>query len=244
VESKYLDYRALAEALRVQFFWSVAGIAEPVADHYVQHYRTELDWIRRALSTIYLFRSDAQAPPPDELHRMQLALNHWVGQQVGWFVKKSTDQQAILRRLDRISDVCLVAVWTVSILIPLSLLIPWDGFINWQSIVSNETHRGLLLLLAPLPSLAIGLFKVWVDQAGYDVQVRKYHHIAHTLGRETGRLKGLLKEKKAAELREMPRRLGIDALEENGEWLLLHREHPLKVIGGTSICRPETRHCR
>jgi hypothetical protein len=27
------------------------------------------------------------------------------------------------------------------------------------------------------------------------------------------------------------RELGIEALEENGDWLLLHREHPLKVIG-------------
>ena len=33
-DNKYFDYRALAEGLRVQIFWRIAGLRDSVADHY------------------------------------------------------------------------------------------------------------------------------------------------------------------------------------------------------------------
>ena len=45
-----------------------------------------------------------------------------------------------------------------------------------------------------------------------------------------GRVKDLLKQGRIEDARETFRELGIEALEENGDWLLLHREHPMKVI--------------
>ena len=39
----------LAEGLRVQFFWWLAGIHDSVADHYLRKQRGELDWIRQAI---------------------------------------------------------------------------------------------------------------------------------------------------------------------------------------------------
>ena len=35
-QNKHQDYRALAEALRIQFFWHVAGVSEKVVDHYLR----------------------------------------------------------------------------------------------------------------------------------------------------------------------------------------------------------------
>jgi protein-S-isoprenylcysteine O-methyltransferase Ste14 len=35
-QNKYLDYRALAEGLRVQLFWWLSGLKEAVADHYLR----------------------------------------------------------------------------------------------------------------------------------------------------------------------------------------------------------------
>jgi hypothetical protein len=49
-QNRHLDYRALAEGLRVQFFWRLLGIADPVEDHYLAQQRSELEWIRRPRS--------------------------------------------------------------------------------------------------------------------------------------------------------------------------------------------------
>ncbi|MBC8146108.1 MAG: hypothetical protein H7X80_11035, partial [bacterium] len=50
-QAKYLDYRALAEGLRVQLFWWIAGLHDDVADHYMRKQRSVLDWIRDAIRT-------------------------------------------------------------------------------------------------------------------------------------------------------------------------------------------------
>ena len=44
-QTKYQDYRALAEALRIQFFWRIAGVADPVVENYLrkQRQRTGVD---------------------------------------------------------------------------------------------------------------------------------------------------------------------------------------------------------
>jgi len=231
IETKYFDYRALAEALRVQFFWSLAGIQEPVADHYLQHHRTELDWIRYALRSISIYRNPADTQETEKVAKTELALKHWVEHQAHWYSGKSARQQGILGRLDRLSRRSLFVVWLVSMIVPLSLLASWHVLAVWQELASHETNHGLLLLLVPLPSLAIGLFRVWVEQSGYDVQARKYHHMAQIFRRAAARVQGLLDQKKVEDARETLRRLGIEALEENGDWLLLHREHPLKVVG-------------
>lgn len=46
------DHRALAEGLRVQTYWILAGLADSVPASYMQRQRGEMDWFRRAISAI------------------------------------------------------------------------------------------------------------------------------------------------------------------------------------------------
>jgi len=52
VEERRHDYRALSEALRIQFYWGMAGLRRSVASNYMQRIRSEMDWIRNAVSSI------------------------------------------------------------------------------------------------------------------------------------------------------------------------------------------------
>ncbi|MBV9998921.1 MAG: hypothetical protein JO015_07380 [Verrucomicrobia bacterium] len=49
---RYDDYRAIAEGLRVQFYWTACGSGESVASRYLQHQRGELGWIRNVVSAV------------------------------------------------------------------------------------------------------------------------------------------------------------------------------------------------
>ncbi|HJT24606.1 MAG TPA: hypothetical protein VJ873_08510, partial [bacterium] len=53
-QNRYLDYRALAEALRVQLFWRLAGVKDSVADHYLAHQVGDMGWVCKALEAIHL----------------------------------------------------------------------------------------------------------------------------------------------------------------------------------------------
>ena len=52
VEERDQDYRALAEGLRVQIAWCMAGLYRSAAAHYLERQRNEMDWIRGALSSL------------------------------------------------------------------------------------------------------------------------------------------------------------------------------------------------
>ena len=53
-QRKYLDYRTLAEGLRVQFYWAAAGVTSGnvskfAHDNFLQMQDTELGWIRNVM---------------------------------------------------------------------------------------------------------------------------------------------------------------------------------------------------
>lgn len=83
VEERYLDARAFAEALRVQFFWEIAGVGKSVADYYLLRHRTEMDWIRSSLRNIWLFRY-AEASNTQSQSNVHVALKHWILDQRHW----------------------------------------------------------------------------------------------------------------------------------------------------------------
>lgn len=48
-QDHFQDYRAVAEGLRVQFYWRLGGSASAVSDYYLRKQRSELRWIRDLL---------------------------------------------------------------------------------------------------------------------------------------------------------------------------------------------------
>src|SRR5205085_12028146 len=44
-QKKHQDYRALAEGLRVQFFWNLLGLPDAVEKSYLRNQWGELEWI-------------------------------------------------------------------------------------------------------------------------------------------------------------------------------------------------------
>ena len=229
VESRYLDARAFAEALRVQFFWEIAGVGEPVADYYLLRHRTEMDWIRSALRNVWLFRSaePSNATLQPNLHA---ALTHWILDQKQWYNTKAKRQKEAVKRRDHLSRyaVWLVVIW--SVLVPASLLAhaPWGWLAAWQSFVRKEPWYGMAHFLLVLPALLAGAYRLWTEQAGYEEQAREYARIGRFLSWQSDLLETNLDN--PAKAREILLATGIEALEENGRWLLLHRERPLQVV--------------
>ncbi|MBX7247307.1 MAG: hypothetical protein K1X53_17565 [Candidatus Sumerlaeaceae bacterium] len=89
-ETHYQDCRALAEGLRVQFFWRLSGLKSLVADYYLRKQRSELEWIRHAIrvwsiprvSASMQFAGTEEIPPGANI---PMALNRWVRDQSNWF---------------------------------------------------------------------------------------------------------------------------------------------------------------
>ncbi|MBV8376375.1 MAG: hypothetical protein JO279_05160 [Verrucomicrobia bacterium] len=96
------DYRAIAEGLRVQFYWTACGSGESVASNYLQRQRGEIGWIRGVISAASFpyetMRSIFDNLSPDKRRALLGSIRKgWVQEQLGYFtsnVDKLTRQRA------------------------------------------------------------------------------------------------------------------------------------------------------
>lgn len=83
IEERRHDYRALSEALRIQFYWGMAGLRRSVASNYMQRIRSEMDWIRNAVSSLtfpserfqYSFLNLSRV---DQVKLLRMTIQQWV----------------------------------------------------------------------------------------------------------------------------------------------------------------------
>jgi hypothetical protein len=236
IENRFLDARMLAEALRVQYFWEMGGVREPVWEHYLAHRPSELGWVVSALRGLSLFRYEQPGPAPATTHDVEAALRGWVKDQENYYERKSLKQRKWLKRLETGSSGVLLGVVIVCSVIAAILLTQFAGLEPWKERV-HRWHDWIHWSIAAV-SVAMGLVKVWLEQAGYDEQARNYRRMGHLFAHRRERLAKVLHAKgtpdatRVADAVRVLHDLGAKALEEHSIWLIMHREHPLTVKGG------------
>ncbi len=222
VEDTYLDARALAEALRVQFFWTTAGIAEPVDRYYLVDRRAELDWIRIALKNVWLInrgRDETLSKNPN----LMKVLDSWVKNQERWYGVKADRQSRSVRLREKVSKYGLLAAVLWSILVPIGIMV----FRSARQSQPEWVYESLHVALA-VPALLAGAYRLWIEQAGYEEQSRDYRSMEREFAIKARELEKHMDEIEIAQ--NLLLTLGIEALKENGRWLLMHRERPLEVL--------------
>jgi len=108
------DYRAIAEGLRVQFYWTTCGTGESVASNYLQRQRGELGWIRNVISaTAFPYEPNrvrfSQLSLNDQHAALQSVRKTWIGGQHAYF-KKTIDDLSLRREV--FSSYAHVLLWT------------------------------------------------------------------------------------------------------------------------------------
>ena len=111
---RYDDYRAIAEGLRVQFYWTACGSGESVASNYLQRQRGELGWIRNVISgATFPYEPNRvrfnRLSSKDQRAALQSIRETWIGGQHLYFTKTIEDLN--LRR-EVFSTYSHVLLWT------------------------------------------------------------------------------------------------------------------------------------
>jgi hypothetical protein len=231
IDHRFHHSRALAEALRVQFFWQSSGITEDVSDQYTLHRPSALRWVLVSMRGLSIFRHcDKPVHRPTKTILEQVRVS-WVENQFKWFESKAHSQHLELDRQEHLANSLLVIVAIFSLVVALSLLLPVPCLAPWVAIVHQRLH-GVLHFLITVPFVAAGLYKVWLDQAGFDEQVRNYRRMAHIFRHCNERIQRDLQASDLDAASAVFLELGTKALEENSIWVTMHAEHPLRPIAG------------
>ncbi len=256
-QNRRQDYRALAEGLRVQFFWRVAGLPDAAEDHYLRKQRSELEWIRYALRTWNAFGSEGAdaAEPAGAVERIGHVARCWARSEHQWFRKSARRERG--RHLGwRGAGDALFVLNLAGAAILFVVLLVFIGRFSAHSLSEKKPSPA-----AKVPAEALSepakpaqeegpLLKVehwWVIGLGLTVVVaalcigyterlahaqhgKQYQTMTVLFGRASAALEKVLRTTAGpgpgrADLRE----LGREALAENADWLLMHRERPLEV---------------
>ncbi|MGV8931233.1 MAG: hypothetical protein ACOH1R_03845 [Luteimonas sp.] len=215
---KYIDYRALAEGLRVQSFWRRAGIATTgdqqfAHDNFLQKQDVDLGWIRNVMR-----HASLQVSCPAGAAEVEEICEEWVGRaegngQLAWYADKAVEHDRQQRHTRVLGTLCL---W-VGIAICLLLAV-------FYTQLSAPTRDALALSMGTLSVVAAVRAAYAYRKADKElVKQYRFMHRIYRNARAALDASGSWQQKQ-----EILRALGEAALAEHAEWALMHRERPLE----------------
>jgi hypothetical protein len=221
---KHLDYRALAEGLRVQFYWSLAGVidvqsAEFAYDNFLQKQDVDLGWIRHVMRNVSLSRSRDQVPAEGWV---DWVIEQWVGDETGqtgqlaYYQRKELEKA---RRFKLTTNLGRISLW-LGVLIAILLAVAGTD-------MSDNQRNSLLVLMGIFPLIA-GVRDAYSHKKAEKELIKQYRFMGGIL---TNARRLLDNSDDPDFRRRVLRALGNAALEEDAEWILMHRERPLEHSG-------------
>ncbi|HPQ68416.1 MAG TPA: hypothetical protein PKW95_04765 [bacterium] len=226
-EWKHLDYRALAEGLRVQFFWKVARITNLVTEHYLRKQNSELDWIRYAIRSVELLsRQDGGlAKGPRDDFDMRLIKEKWIEEQNKYFNHTVDKNKKFGNKMD-----CYVKamMWGGLVLSAILLLLHLRFDIH---ILMNQVIGKSLIVLITLLFAGAGMGKAYLETMAVKEETKLYSYMYHLHNTAEEKLNDAPTDQAIQD--KIIIELGSEALRENGDWLQLHRARPIEMrVGG------------
>jgi hypothetical protein len=220
-QRKYLDYRGLAEGLRVQLYWRLAGVEIPPNnslgyDSFLQKQDVDLSWIRHAMRGTGLLRDEDFLPVPAWL---QWVVRHWIGDaqgrggQLEYFRRGGELRERAYRWTTRLGDGALLAgLGGAAVLL----------FAGTR--LGSGSQQALMLGMGLLPLLA-GIREAYSHKKADKELIKQFRFMQRLFASCRERLS---RARDDTEVRQLLLALGRACLEEHAEWILLHRERPLE----------------
>jgi hypothetical protein len=235
-QSRFQDYRALAEAMRVQIFWAVAAAPTAVSDHYLRMQRNELGWIQFALRGPALWATALAL----DLDRPQRALINecWIENQRGFFIGydgkpgKAAQNRRHLQQSNAWSHGLLVAGGCLLGLLVVFVLMTAmfdDAGISWMPQGPwRDRLRDLLLVLIPTAPALAASFVLSRDRRAYEAHAHSYQTLGRLFAKASREVDSRTQPMSDADYQALIFDLGCEALAENAAWLQDHRQRRIE----------------
>jgi len=220
-QRKYLDYRALAEGLRVQSYWRRAGITDLHSpsfahDNFLHKQDVELGWIRNVMRSASL--EGLLTPARADATEVEQVIHEWIGTsasggQLQYFSAATVRRERLHRRAELAGLCCL-----------------WIG-VGISAILALFSRRfdphlqHVLVSSMGILSVAAAVHEAYAYKKADKELIKQYRYMQRIFGAASRRLNGCAG---VHERQQVLRTLGEAALTEHAEWTLMHRERPLE----------------
>jgi hypothetical protein len=217
-QRKYLDYRTLAEGLRVQFYWAAAGVtsgnvSKYAHDNFLQMQDTELGWIRNVMRVAGM---ECDVAPNLDPSGVRFAVQEWIGDdssgQLGYYRRKSAQRIVAHDSTGRIGR---LGIWTTIIALMTLLFV--------GSALSDEVQTPVVYLMGVV-MLMVGVRQSYAKTTAEAELIKQYEFMYRIFRNARRRIDGADND---GDKRRILKVLGDSALEEHAQWILIHRERSI-----------------
>ncbi|WP_159015651.1 DUF4231 domain-containing protein [Cognatiluteimonas profundi] len=218
---QYIDYRALAEGLRVQSFWRRAGIVDISSpsfahDNFLQKQDVELGWIRnvmRGASLDGILKPTATGPA-----EVAAVISEWIGTddspgQLHYFTVTASRRTRQHARATLLGNTSLWLGIAISVVLAV-----------FARQLAGRTQNLMVAAMGVL-SVAVAVHEAYAYKKADKELIKQYRFMQSIFSAARHRLKA---STSLHEQRQILRTLGEAALAEHAEWTLMHRERPLE----------------
>lgn len=223
-QRRYLDYRVLAEALRVQYYWALGGVemtnpSRYSHDSFFQGRDLQLGWIRNVMRVTGLY-ADANVEP--DAQDLADAIEGWVGDeqsgQLGYYRNKAADKLHKHRQTGKVTAAAFILGLCAAAVLALA-----------GEQLSGSSANWLVAIMGLLPIVAAAR-QNYAHRVAERELAAQYGHMLKVF-ENAHRL--LHQSTSSTDKQRVLRDLGEAALNENAQWVLRQRERPLP--GGESV---------
>jgi hypothetical protein len=226
-DRRYLDYRALAEGLRVDFYWELAGVRARFDDAFAhesfQHQYAQLEWMRAAMRTVNL--GCALYPRAATPHGFEHALSAWVGDpdragdsgQLHYYRRSTATLKRRLAIAEYVSHGMLIGGLALAVILATDVTL---RLFDHQAVLA-PAPRGLMLTALALLTAYTAIFEVYLAEKADRSLVRQYQHMDSLFGLAAQELRSA---RGSADKLGILRALGHACLAEHAQWILSHRD--------------------
>ncbi len=227
---RHLEYRALAEGLRVLFYWRVAGVHDDGhlhtgADSFLRRQDPELEWIRNAMRAVdlTLLRTSSAGIAGG----IGFVAEDWIGQlkggatggsgQLAYYWRSSERKMTTVETAEKISRVALWAGLSAAVVL------------CFAPLLHDEVVKQRLVILMGLLPLVSGIVEAYLQKSADRELARQYSGMYQLFDEADSQLRAA---DSPADKREILRALGRAALAEHSAWVLMHRDRKLRHFAG------------
>jgi len=227
-DRRYLDYRALAEGLRVDFYWELSGVRAQFDDAFahegfLQKQDAQIEWMRAAMRVVNLRCS--LYPRATASQGFEHALSAWVGAagpasgsgQLLYYRKRAVTLERRLAVAEHISRSMLVGGLLLALILAADVVLRLLG----HAPMLEPAPRGAMLMALALLTAYTAIFEIYLAERADRSLVRQYRHMDALFSVAAQQLRSA---RTRADKLDILRALGHACLTEHAQWILAHRD--------------------
>jgi hypothetical protein len=240
-QERYLDYRALAEALRVAVYWRLLGIGwryqdaksgaqthdrvdtDPIgmiANAYPIKQPSELAWVKVCLRSLErLDQAEGPREPRIDPVGHAIARRFWVHGQFAYFRRQGVRHNNLAETIQARSDILVLL--SPFFFVPLLLL---DAVHEWGRF---DVKHAIIIVIGLLPGMAAAMTG-YAERLALKAQARQYDRMRMLFGRAYELLPEKIDEARTVSVRSIYHELGVEAMREHAEWVAIYRQRPIQ----------------